>query len=202
MRGGVRSVTLAATKDGRIRRGEDNRRRIVEAFIAFIREGRVGPTAEDIAARADVGLRTVFRHFEDMESLYGEIATAIEAEVLPIVEKPLAATSWRGRLNELLDRRAEFFERIMPFRVAADVHRHNSPRIAERQRNFVALQRDYLLRVLPASIAKLPMRVEALDLAASYEAWRRLRAEQGLSPAEAKAVMRFTVETLIGDKNA
>ncbi len=183
--------------DGRRRRGEDNRRKIVTAFMDFVREGRIGPTADEVATRADVGLRTVFRHFADMESLYREIATEIEAQVRPLVDRPFSATSWRGRLDEIVQRRAALFERIMPFRIAADVHRHESPSIDRRQREFVQLQRDYLLQVLPKTITADRIRLETLDLVTSYEAWRRLRHEQQLSPHDAERAMALAVHALI-----
>lgn len=188
-------TTVAA--DGRRQRGEDNRRKIVAAFMDFVREGRIMPTAEEIADRAAVGLRTVFRHFEDMEQLYREIANEIEAQVRPIIEQPLVATTRLGKLEEIVHRRAQLFERIMPFRVAADVHRHTSPTITARQRDFVQLQRSYLLDVLPSAIALDPLRMEALDLVSSYEAWRRLRHEQELSPADAERVMALAVRQLV-----
>lgn len=188
-------TTVAA--DGRRQRGEDNRRKIVAAFMDFVREGRIMPTAEEIADRAAVGLRTVFRHFEDMEQLYREIANEIEAQVRPIIEQPLVATTRLGKLEEIVHRRAQLFERIMPFRVAADVHRHTSPTITARQRDFVQLQRSYLLDVLPSAIALDPLRLEALDLVSSYEAWRRLRHEQELSPADAERVMALAVRQLV-----
>jgi AcrR family transcriptional regulator len=188
---------MSAEPDGRRRRGEDNRRKIVTAFMDFVREGRIGPTAEEIAARADVGLRTVFRHFDDMESLYREIATEIEAQVRPLVDRPFTAANWRGRLDELVQRRAALFERIMPFRIAADVHRHESSMIAERQRDFVKLQRAYLREVLPRPIGDDRLRLEALDLVTSYEAWRRLRHEQQLSPEDAERAMAMAVRALI-----
>jgi hypothetical protein len=53
------------------------------------------------------------------------------------------------------------------------------------------------LGVLPPELADDPVRREGLDLALSYEAWGRLRREQGLSPVEAKAVVRGVVERLI-----
>ncbi|BCW87657.1 hypothetical protein sos41_07870 [Alphaproteobacteria bacterium SO-S41] len=188
-----------APPDGRRQRGEENRRKIVAAFMDFVREGKIGPTAEEIAARADVGLRTVFRHFEDMEQLYREIANEIEGQVRPIIERPLTGTSWREKLDEVIRRRAELFERIMPFRVAADVHRHASPTITARQSDFVQLQRSYLLDVLPSAIAHDRLRLEALDLASSYEAWRRLRHEQQLSPADAEHVMGLTIHHLVAE---
>ncbi|MFM8818949.1 MAG: TetR/AcrR family transcriptional regulator, partial [Phenylobacterium sp.] len=55
--------------DGRRRRGLDSRDRIIAAMLDLAREGEVAPGAERVAARAEVGLRTVFRHFRDMDSL-------------------------------------------------------------------------------------------------------------------------------------
>ena len=67
------SKTQKTRTDGRRARGHVSRSRIVAAMIELVREGCVAPTAEQVALRADVGLRTVFRHFDDMESLYREI---------------------------------------------------------------------------------------------------------------------------------
>ena len=68
----------AAESDGRRRRGQNNRARIVTAMLEIIRTGDMSPSADQVAARADVGLRTVFRHFKDMDSLYSEMSLAIE----------------------------------------------------------------------------------------------------------------------------
>ena len=66
-----------ALKDGRRRRARNNRQRIVAAMIELIGEGHITPGAEDVAARAGVGLRTVFRHFNDMESLYAALTSSL-----------------------------------------------------------------------------------------------------------------------------
>src|SRR3546814_12219563 len=63
----------------------------------------VTPSAEQVAARADVGLRTVFRHFKDMESLYREMSAAIEREVIPVMRRPFKAQVWRDRAVELVE---------------------------------------------------------------------------------------------------
>ncbi|MBT5683609.1 MAG: TetR family transcriptional regulator, partial [Gammaproteobacteria bacterium] len=68
---------INATTDGRKLRSEDSKRRIVSAMLELVREGRMAPTAEEVAKRAEVGLRTVFRRFKDMESLYAEMSVAI-----------------------------------------------------------------------------------------------------------------------------
>ena len=108
----------ATLVDGRRQRGHDNRARIVAAMLAMIGEGEVSPSAEQVAARADVGLRTVFRHFLDMDSLYREMSGVIEGELRSISDRPLRTQDWPARLFELIERRAIGFEKIAPFQNA------------------------------------------------------------------------------------
>ena len=56
--------------DGRRLRSERSRRAIIEAALALQEEGVLVPTAQQVSDKAGVGIRSVFRHFEDMESLY------------------------------------------------------------------------------------------------------------------------------------
>ena len=55
--------------DGRERRSERTRKKIMEAMLALVEEGNLVPTAPEVSERAGVGLRTVFRHFDDKEGL-------------------------------------------------------------------------------------------------------------------------------------
>jgi AcrR family transcriptional regulator len=184
--------------DGRRRRGEDNRARIVEAMLALIREGQYAPSAEVVAARADVSLRTVFRHFEDMDSLYREIATPVEAELRAMAARPFKAVDWQGRVVEMVSRRSEGFERLSPFRRAADVHRHGSVMMAEDAGRFALLMREILRAQLPDSLREGDL-FEALDLVLAIESWMRLRREQGLSMKRAREVQEHAVRRLLED---
>lgn len=174
--------------DGRRRRGLDSRDRIVAAMLDLMREGEVAPGAERVAARAEVGLRTVFRHFRDMDSLYAEMSRTIEGELADLVSQPLGSGDEAGRLAEIVSRRAEAYERIFPFKHASTAHRHRSDFLARGHARMVANLRQALARDLPDACAD-PGRMEALDLLLSFEAWSRLRREQGLSRREAEAVI-------------
>lgn len=188
-----------ATVDGRIRRGAENRRRIRDAFIDLVRGGAQSPTAEAVAEKAGVGLRSVFRHFEDMETLYREIAEAIEAEVEPIWNIPFKATDWQGRLAEMIDRRAQVFERATPFRLASVAHRDHSAFLDKRQTRFALEQRAILEAVLPPHIRKDAATLAALDLIFSIDSWLRLRREQKLSVTATKAVIARAASALTGE---
>lgn len=184
------------SSDGRRRRGQDNRARIVAAMLEIVKTGELTPSAEQVAARADVGLRTVFRHFSDMDGLYREMSEVMEVEVRAIADQPFMAPDWQGRVLELVARRAVVFEKISPFRRASDALRHRSKFLGADASRLALALREILNRV--AGEAVDPLTLEALDLLLSFEAWSRLRREQDLTPAEAQAVLEAAARRLIG----
>jgi AcrR family transcriptional regulator len=188
--------------DGRRVRGADNRRKIVDALLKLVEGGVVSPSAEQVAAEARVGLRTVFRHFADMESLRREISERMTAEIQPIIERPLTSEDWPERIVELVDRRAQVFERLLPFKIAGDAHRHDSKFLTSEQTALVKTQRSALRKALASHIVEDKARFEALDLLLSFEAWRRLRRDQGLSVREARAAMLAGADALTSSRSA
>jgi AcrR family transcriptional regulator len=182
--------------DGRRRRSENSRARIVDAMLALIAAGEITPTAELVATRAEVGLRTVFRHFRDMDSLYAEMSERMSAYYADW-DAPFAAADWRGQLDEACNRRASTFERLMPFKRAADAHRHISASLQLRHAILLAAMRARLLALLPPRLADDEVAFEAIDLVLSFESWQRLRIDQGRSPESARAILRHTLNRLI-----
>jgi AcrR family transcriptional regulator len=185
------------SSDGRRQRSERSRTQIVDALFALIREGDMNPSAARVAERAAVGQRTVFRLFEDMDSLFGEMAEQIQAEIMPIVLAPYTATDWKERLGEMVRRRADVYERIFPVRVSANLRRFQSRFLMDEYRRNLILERESLKAVLPADRASDKQLVASLDVVTGFQAWRRLRQDQGLSAQEAEAVMQFMVDRLI-----
>ena len=185
------------SSDGRRQRSERSRTQIVDALFALIREGDMNPSAARVAERAAVGQRTVFRLFEDMDSLFGEMAEQIQAEIMPIVLAPYTATDWKERLGEMVRRRADVYERIFPVRVSANLRRFQSRFLMDEYRRNLILERESLKAVLPTDRASDKQLVAALDVVTGFQAWRRLRQDQGLSAEEAEAVMQFMVDQLI-----
>lgn len=183
--------------DGRRRRADVNRQRIVEAMMALVREGEVFPSAEAVASRAGVGLRTVFRLFSDMDGLYREMHATMIARLTPIFSEPLGEGDWRFRLSALINRRARLFEDMLPIKTAADAHRYQSPYLQGEHEELVALLRQILTFVMPEPIRSDPALLDALDLALSFESWRRLRYDQKLDPAQSEAVMRLLADKLV-----
>jgi len=183
--------------DGRRQRADASRQRIAHAMLELVREGEIAPSADLVAERAGVGRRTVFRLFNDMEGVYREIHAIMASRLAPMFTAPFVATTWRERLNELIERRARMFEEMLPIKSAADAHRFGSAFLQNEHKKITSLQRETMLAVLPANVASQTERVEALDLTLSFEAWRRLRHEQRLAPKQASAVLKRMARALL-----
>ena len=183
--------------DGRTTRGQENKKQIVQALIELIREGHFAPTAEMVSARAGVGLRTVFRHFKDMETLYREISSEVEAIVAPVLTTPLKGDTWQDKLMHAIDRRSDMFEELAPIQAASLIHLHESDFLRDQHKRTIELQRLLLTAFLPAAIVKDEPLFEALDLILSFETWLRLRRDQQLSIKQAKKVLQRSVEQLL-----
>ncbi len=179
-------------------RSADSRARIVAAMLELIQAGETLPGAEQVAVRADVGLRTVFRHFKDMDSLYGEMSELIEAKVRAVAAEPFRSADWRGKLGEFVERRSRVFEAMGPFKRALDIHRHRSEALASEGVKMAAELRAILKRELPPEVTGDPLMFEALDMLLSFETWSRLRRDQGLELDAARRVLGNAVAKVAG----
>lgn len=190
-------MSEAPQLDGRRQRTDVSRRKVALAMLELARAGDVAPSAEQVAEAAGVGRRTVFRLFADMEGVYREMHAVMVERLAPMFATPFRATAWRARVDELIERRAKMFEEMRPIKSGADAHRHRSAFLQTEHRKLTKLQRDTLLAVLPANLRSDEERIEALDLAFSFESWRRLRDEQRLPTKQAVAVWRRLARALL-----
>lgn len=192
--------SVADIADGRLLRSSRSRAEIIRAMMELIRAGDMSPSAARIADFAGVSLRTVFRHFDDVDNLYREMSAIVEAEVRPLTASPIEGRTWRERLDGLLSRRMGIFEHVSPFRIAGSLRRFSSEYLMEDHQRFIRLERTTLLDVLPKKISSNTTLVNALELATGFQAWRRLRQDQKLSVQDARAAILFTVDKLLADQ--
>ena len=187
------------TEDGRRQRSDRSRRRIIEALFDLIGEGDMSPSAVSVAERADVGLRTVFRHFEDMDSIYDEMTAELSDAVMPMIMAPYETTNWRDRLMESVEKRAEIFEMIFPMKVCMSLRRFQSDFIQTQYERDVALGRSTLKAILPEEIVSNRTLFAALETTLAFTTWRRLRQDQNLSVESAMAAIRLMLNGLVAD---
>ena len=182
---------INATTDGRKLRSEDSKRRIVSAMLELVREGKMAPTAEE------VGLRTVFRRFKDMESLYAEMSVAINQKVESVIGGSTDGNNWQDNLSKMVDRRLQVYEIIMPYRVAAEALKFQSTILLNRHMDIVRDERQRLRTLLPKDLLDDRPMIEGLEAALSFDMWNQLRNDQRLGADDAGSVVSRIVESLL-----
>lgn len=191
-----------AHTDGRLRRSARSREAIALAMIDLVGEGVLEPTAEQVAVRADVGLRSVFRHFRDMEGLFAAINARLQARLMPLLLEDPPAGGLDTRARALVRQRAAIFELLAPYKRAEVLKRWRSEFLASQHGSFVRRLRADLKRWLPELEGAPSDLVDALELATSFEAWDRLRSEQRLGRGRAVAAVERGVLALLRGREA
>lgn len=181
--------------DGRVRRGQHNREKILQAIYELVRENETEPTALQVAERARVGPRTVFRHFADMEALRADMQARVQSEILPLLLEEVAIEGdLPKRLEAIVRKRSRVFDHLAPFRRAGAT---NPAQTEEGRAQLAQFLRKELRQVLAKELKDEPDLFEAVDLLASFEAWERLRRDQRLGHERAQKVILRTLLTLL-----
>lgn len=192
-------VMETESSDGRRLRSDRSRRRIIQALFELLREGDMAPSAVSVAERANVGMRTVFRHFEDMDSIYDEMAQEVSKAAMPMIVAPYEATTWRERLVECLDKRAELYEIVFPMKMCVTLRRFQSNFLGEQHERDIVYLRSALKTILPKEITSDRELFGAIEVALDFSTWRQLRQDQKRSVESAKKSIRLVLEGLIAN---
>lgn len=187
----------ARTTDGRIHRSIRTKAAIASAFVTLVDGGNLAPTSHEVAAEAGVGHRTVFRHFQDMESLYGSIRHEIARRAQPILMRPSFTGTLPDRVRQLVNQRMRLHARIANIRRALAVRYWMSPTLQDFVRRNQAMLRELTLDALPESAELSTSDFELLDLLLSFESWARLREMQGLSERKTREILESGVSRLL-----
>lgn len=177
-----------------------NREKILDAIYDLVRSGVAPPTVEQIAAKAGVGERSVFRHFEDVERLHADMGRRVQQEVLELaIPLPPDSGPLPQRVSALVKHRARIFEHLAPFRRAGYAQAHASTFIRQQHDTLAATMRADLLRVFTRELAKAGDEIrDAADVMASFETWDRLRTIQKLTRSRAMQVVEASLLRLLG----
>lgn len=179
--------------DGRRLRREQNREAVLDALVELFTEGFYQPSANDIAERAGISPRSLFRYFDDIDDLNRatiERHLAAARAQLDIDIEPDAPT--KTKVERVVEARMRLFEMIAPAARAARGYALRHPVVAAHLRENRAHLRDQVHRLFAAELegdraALLP----ALDALCSFETCELLRFDQGLSrPKTASALVR------------
>jgi TetR/AcrR family transcriptional regulator of autoinduction and epiphytic fitness len=128
-------VSETVVTDGRVSRSARTRAAVVDALLALINSGNLRPTAREVADEAGVSLRSVYVHFDDVESLF-VAAAARYFEGLQGLHIPCDPTAGLDeRIATLVESRLRIYSAGHQVRRAAMLQEPFSPALA-RARDF------------------------------------------------------------------
>ncbi|MCB0976406.1 MAG: TetR/AcrR family transcriptional regulator [Acidimicrobiales bacterium] len=186
--------------DGRTARAVRTRDALVEATMALVEEGDLRPTAPRIAERAGVSVRSVFQHFDDLETLFSALGDRAFARVASLVgpidtESPLPL-----RIDRFVTERCQINEAITPINRAAILQAPTSETINRQFRHGHRMAAGHLAESFAPELAKLGSRadelLDALVVVTSWTSWNLLRTLERRDEAEATAIIRRSVDLL------
>ncbi len=188
--------------DGRTARAVRTRRAIVDACIALLADGDLRPSAPRIAERASVSVRSVFQHFDDLETLYAAVGERVGEQVLELIGYIDPARPLEERLLEFFHQRASVNEALTPTLRAAVVHAHGSPTINKQFQSGHGLIGAHVAEVFGPEIEMAGERGDlvhgSLLVAGSWSTWNTLRALDHRSEVEAERVVVNTAVSVLG----
>jgi AcrR family transcriptional regulator len=188
--------------DGRRARADRNRDAVVEAILVLLLQGHERPGAAEIAERAGVSLRSVFRHFEDLESLYSAAVARHTEMLVPLLVITPSSDALHARVAALVQSRSRLYEKMAPVRRVAERLATGSESIRAGLDRGRRAFRQQVAELFLGELARLPatdrrVRLDALENATSFASYMQLRDAQGCSPAHAGTVMRSITAALL-----
>jgi len=175
--------------DGRRERSRTNHAKIIAAGMELIGKGEYSPNAARVAEVAGVGIRSVFRHFEDMDTLYRQMSTEVEVKVWPLMLQQLEGVTWKERIVSLAKRRMTIQEITFHYRVAADLRRFESVFTVEDHRRILRIEFEMINGCLSETARADTIGTAGIYALLSFTNWESLRQGQGLSVEDARDVV-------------
>ncbi|HEX6425172.1 MAG TPA: TetR/AcrR family transcriptional regulator [Acidimicrobiales bacterium] len=194
----------AAEPDGRNRRRDRNREAVVAALLDLYREGNLGPSADEIADRAGISARSLFRYFDHTEALVRTAIARQQQHLAPLYALDVPAEgSLAERVERFVAARVRLLEGMGEVgRVARAVAARQPLVLAELARIRGVLRRQ-LVTTFAAELDEPPAgerrsMLAAADVVASWESFDLMRNDQGLTRDEAAAAMAEGLLRLLG----
>lgn len=167
--------------DGRIQRSERSRQLIVDAMVALINEGHMIPTAQQVADKAGVAIRTVFRHFSEMEKLYAEIDQTMRPWYAELFSQSDRSGTLEERVTRAVESHAGAYTQLAGVMRAVQHLLWRSPQVKKNHLEGAQRIRKDMDVWLPELASVSPETREAVDAITSFDFWERLTVHQKMS---------------------
>lgn len=180
--------------DGRNLRAESTRRKIIVGARALVEEQARLPKVADVARRSDVSVRSVFQHYQDVETLFIAVVDAIADDLESVQSDMDDSGTLEERVRLLTEQQSKLYERLMPAVLAGRQLNPPPAALVERAEDRRAVLRGRLETIFHPELSSLTsaVRAETVDgllAVAGWDCWISLRQRQGMAPDRATTTM-------------
>ena len=166
--------------DGRAARSAKTRNAIADALLDLLADGRLRPTAREIADRARVSVRSVYVHFDDLEDLFCVAAKRHFTRIAPMLAPAPATGALSERADALVRQRIRLYAQAGTVARATRLHAAFSPTLARilreaQTRSRADLERLFENELQALSPAHRTSTLAVLDVLTGPDAWETLR---------------------------
>jgi AcrR family transcriptional regulator len=191
-----------APVDGRTARAVRTRKSIVDACIALVEAGVLRPTAPQIAEGAGVSVRSVFQHFDDLETLFAMVAERVIDRLGQLLVPIDASLPCEERVAAFVAQRVQMLEAVTPIRRAAAIHAPFSAEITKRLQFGHDVLRAEIAAVFATELeavdpSERELLLDVLDISLSWPTWESLRTFSGRTAGEAARVLTRMVSLAV-----
>jgi len=189
--------------DGRRLRRALNREAVVDALLDLYSDGNLRPSTDEIAERAGISPRSLFRYFEDADDLAGEAVTRQLGRAMPLV--PIGAgpdAPFAARVTALVDQRLRLFTSVGQAAHVSRLRAPFQPRLAESLAQSRRFLRGQLRALFATELAALPdsaaeAALAAADVLCGFESFQLLTGDQGFAVGEVRPILVANLTALL-----
>jgi len=193
------NTTNSPSTDGRTARRDRGRTAVLEAALELFEEENLEPTPEQIALRAGVSARSVYRYFEDRDQLVRAIIAHKQLKILPLFHiEDIGKGELEVRLTRFVDSRLKVHDAIGATARAMAIKSSSDPVIREQIdfrksifREQVELSFDREFKAMNA--AQRNAAINAIDVLTQLDSLDRYQVDLALSLSETRELLLISL---------
>lgn len=185
--------------DGRRLRRQQNREEVLDALLELWNEGVYDASTAQVAERAGLSPRSLFRYFDDVDDLSRAAISRQQRRALTLLDPGVGPDAPTGeKARRVAEARVRLFETITPAARAARASAHRNTVVRHELRESRAYLRSQLRRLFARELAGGgPALLPALDALCSFETYDLMRGDQGLSRARTVSSICAAITALL-----
>ncbi len=196
------AAEAADPADGRTARRDRNRDAVLDAVLELFGEDATYPGPAEVAERSGVSRRSVYRYFEDMDSLVRAAMARNLEHLQPLFALDVGDGPLADRVDRIVLQRLRLYDAVAPMLRAALLRARSNPLIHERlveNRRLLLAQVETMFAPELSGLAPATRReaAAAADVLLEFESMEHLRFVHGLDGPSAGRVLARAVTAIL-----